>query len=567
MNVKVYRPLLIFVFLFANLLRAEVHMDLSKSSISVDDTVELILSYKDNGFPRPPSLPLPDGLRELGNSNQQITINGHTEYTVRYILKASAPGSYTIGPYKLKTTQGDQNLDAITLTVTPAKVLEADENLFVTLESSSSEVLVRETIELTLSFYTRINIGNINLIESPREGYELSDWREIQSGTRNIQGKNYRVNQFLARLTPTKTGTIELNPIFNVSVIQRGSSYDALFGNRSSENVRVQLPEPLKIKVNAPPTEGQPEDYSGHLGDFSLNASASPREVNVGDPITLRVELSGRGSLQQALPPGLKESENFKVYQPRLINEEMRNDGLSGRKIIEQVIIPKHAGVSKIPSLEFSYYDTETKKYKTIQTPPFAITVTGENKEETPSTFSSLNFSPEPLETELLGDDLLYLKTQPTPTHTLKQLQPGWTLIGLSGLPFLTWAFSGLLMRKREQSVKDPHAQRRQQAPKRLRKHLAKLDHADDDIYRVIWEILSEYLSARLSLPPGELNLSDVSEKLPTTVNTAQKQALENWMQRCDLARFAGTSSTETQADTRKEFRGFILKLDRELGR
>src|SRR5690606_11962555 len=107
------------------------------------------------------------------------------------------------------------------------------------------------------------------------------------------------------------------------------------------------------------------------------------------------------------LPPGLKETDDFKVYQPKLIAED-RN-----RKIIEQVIIPKHGEVTEIPPLTFSYYDTLQKAYKTLQSGPFPLQVNESDSDKMTSVISSLPSGTGSTEIELLGDDLIYLKTRP----------------------------------------------------------------------------------------------------------------------------------------------------------
>lgn len=562
---KIFQLFLILFSLCLSWVQAGLTLQLERPQISIDERVDLILRYEDAGPPSTPAIPLPEGLRIIGTSRQERVINFDRETSVRYTLQADKPGDYQIGPFRLKGE--DVEIPALSLKVTEAKVVEATDDIFITLDSAGTDLLVRETVEVTLTIYTRLTIGNnINILDFENDGFDVTEWQEVQSRPQQIKGKVYRVRRFVVQLTPHKAGSLTLDPTFRVDVLDASEPFGMMFGTRSSRSLRLKLQNPLVLEVNAPPSEGRPDSYAGHLGNFRLHASVSPKTLKVGDPLTLRVELSGSGSLQQALPPGIKENEDFKVFQPRLVTEDMQRDGLSGRKIIEQVLIPKHADITEVPALEFSYYDTDSRQYKTLTAGPFPITLLPGEPASGTATISSLA-NPAPAEPELLGEDLIYLKTDPGRTRKLSQLQPGWRFAGSSALPFALWALVGLVCRRQEKRDQDTQGRRRQQAPKRLRKHLAALDANHPDVYAQIWRLLSDYLSARLNLPPGELHASDVEAQLPANISDNLRTALRDWMQRCERARFSGNCQPADAESLREEFRRFILEVDRELGR
>lgn len=563
--VKRYRQLIFLFVLPALIVRAGVTLELSRNTISADDTVDLILKTDEKGNPGIPSIPLPEELKIIGTSRQERIINFNRESSVRYTLKADKAGTYKIGPFQLKGKTGDETVPALTLTVTEAKVIQSTENLFVTLESGADELLVQETVELLLTLYSRVPIGDINIQDFENEGFEVSQWQQVRGRQTQVGQRVYNTHRFVAQLTPTRPGTLRLDPSFRVEVSDRDEPFGRLFGPRSVRVLRLKLKEPLILKVSSPPETGRPENYAGHLGNFRLDATVSPKVVKVGDPVTLRVELSGTGSLQQALPPGLKESEDFKVYQPKLVTEDLERGGLSGRKIIEQVVIPKKAGISEIPALSFSYYDTSSRSYKTLDAGPFPLTVLADNTGETPSTVSSLPDDNRITEPELLGEDILYLKTRPGNIQPWQSLEPGWEFVGFSSLPFALWALVGVILRRKESREHDIEGRKRQEAPRRLRKQLQKLENSKKEIYPLIWEVLSDYLSARLNLPPGELSTQDVLSRLPDSFSEDLSTQLTEWMQACERARFSGTDRSEETTRIREEFRSFILNVDKEL--
>ncbi|MEX2605962.1 MAG: BatD family protein [Kiritimatiellia bacterium] len=549
----------------AIVLEAAVTLELSRSTISMDETVDLILHHDDAGFTRNPEIPLPDGLQVRGTSRQETIVNFERESTIRYTLKASSPDTYTIGPFTLKTAQGEQVIPALTLTVTEAEVVKTSDGLFVTLTPSRSKVMVRETIELTLSFYSKNNVGQINILNFPSEGFDITEWQEFRQPNKIVDGERFQVRSFSARLTPTRSGTLELDPIFQVDVLDPSAPRGMFFQSRA-RSVRLKLEEPLLLDITSPPAEGRPDSFTGHLGNFRLSASASPTEVTAGDPITLRVELSGSGSLKQALPPGLKESGDFQVYKSRLVNEDFQRDGLSGRKIIEQVIIPTHSGVTEIPAVEFSFYDTSSRQYQTIRTDPIPLKVLeGAPGQDRAASISSLTRPLPEASPSMLGEDLIYLKLRPGNLRDLENLEPGWDFTGVSTLPFALWGLFSLVLNRREKRLGDLEGTRRQQAPRRLRKHLNRLDQSSEDLYATVWTLLSDYLGARLNLPAGELNPHEVMQHLPASVSDECREQLSGWMSRCERARFAGGKVEGSDENLRREFREFILNLDREL--
>ena len=126
--------------------------------------------------------------------------------------------------------------------------------------------------------------------------------------------------------------------------------------------------------MKALPNEGRPADFSGYVGEYRISASASPTEVDVGDPITLVVTLEGSDYMENlTLPPlgSLKEfSDNFKIPSERATGVVK-----DGRKIFTQTIRAKNHIVKQIPPIRFVSFDTAKKRYLTVESEPIPITV------------------------------------------------------------------------------------------------------------------------------------------------------------------------------------------------
>jgi hypothetical protein len=72
------------------------------------------------------------------------------------------------------------------------------------------------------------------------------------------------------------------------------SFFDNFFGNTVQKQVTLTS-EADTVNIHALPSANRPADFSGALGQFTVTAEASPDHVSAGDPITLRLTVTGRG--------------------------------------------------------------------------------------------------------------------------------------------------------------------------------------------------------------------------------------------------------------------------------
>ena len=97
--------------------------------------------------------------------------------------------------------------------------------------------------------------------------------------------------------------------------------------------------------------------------------------MTAGDPITLRLTVTGRGNFDRVSSGLLTHSPDWKSYKPVARFAPADSIGSEGTKTFEQAVVPLQAGHIKIPPLSFSYFDPETAKYVTRTTTPLAIDV------------------------------------------------------------------------------------------------------------------------------------------------------------------------------------------------
>jgi hypothetical protein len=174
-------------------------------------------------------------------------------------------------------------------------------------------------------------------------------------------------------LFPTRTGELTLEPVQGtVEVLLRGNAYSA-FG----EVVQVERgSEPVTVRVKPLPPDAPPGFDRGNVGSLTLSAEVAPERVAVGEPVTLRVTVSGDGNVRAIVPPRLPALSGARAYQPATTDRsEVRDGRIYGTRTVETVIVPDRAGTLVLPSLEWPYFDPRAGKYQVAITPALQVTV------------------------------------------------------------------------------------------------------------------------------------------------------------------------------------------------
>ena len=127
------------------------------------------------------------------------------------------------------------------------------------------------------------------------------------------------------------------------------------------------------VRVIPPTEEGRPDSYIGAIGsDLAVTATLDAQTCNVGDPLSLTLSISGDVRFDNMFPPSLGTSEGvldcFTVYEDS-IKTLTENDV---RKYI-YTLRPTKAGTYELPPIDISFYDVNTRTYKTVSTQPVPI--------------------------------------------------------------------------------------------------------------------------------------------------------------------------------------------------
>lgn len=512
-----------------------VHAQLLPPSIRVGESATLSIEVSGAQDVPPPALSAPDGVHidYVGPATQVTIINGRVQASVqhRYSVTASKPGTYHLGPFAILYGGRRYEAEAVTLSVGAASStasLPGGGALRLVLRVPRTQLYVREKVPVEVLLYVgAVRAGDLQYPTLVADGFALDRFQEPAQYQEQLEGQTYTVVRFSSSLVPLRAGRLRLGPAstrLNVYERRRGGFFDDPF---FSQRRPVSLEsETVELEVLPLPEEGKPKNFTGAVGRFSLDVAASPTEVRVGDPLTLRIVLRGEGNLDGVPPPALPESPQWRTYEPHPVSGE------GGALAFEQVVIPATA-IDALPPIEFVYFDPELQRYERKRSAPIALTV--RPRADTPAAMVA---APTPPGVETLGRDIVYLKEQPGRWIRLQESASPAVVAGHAGLLLLPLA-SYLFDRRRRRVQTAAFAQRKaatEVAHRTLRQCEQALSQNDpQQFYESVAACLREYLPLRFGLPPGRVDENTVNE-LPTDVEL--RADIATLLRACEEARF-----------------------------
>jgi hypothetical protein len=195
------------------------------------------------------------------------------------------------------------------------------------------------------------------------------------------------------------------------------------------------------------PVPGRPADFAGAVGNFEISADGSPSRVKMGDPVTMKIKVSGQGNFDRVTAPVLKDSNGWRSYPASSTFVAEDELSMKGTKTFEMAVIPE-APKTEMPVFEFSYFDPLAGKYVTRTSQPQALLVEGvmATPVPIPSSVTSSSATPTPEAKPATPTDILGLRYDAgaarhsfAPIYLRRQfiLAQGVPLIALLG--FLAW--------------------------------------------------------------------------------------------------------------------------------
>jgi len=534
------------------------------------DSATLSLQFEGGQPKEIPTLPNVPNLQftSQGQSSQFSFVNGASSSTISYNFAVSArqAGDYEIPPISAVVDGKTVMSPALRLRVTKPSAATAEsvaagtEVAFMKLNLPKNEVFVGEVLTAELQIYVRDGVqpvsGGFGVTAQPAEGFTLGKMVEGQHERLRIGNGIYTKVPFYMALTAIKSGPITVGPITAKLVIQvpnrRRDPFRDPFGMFAEQKQLTLATETESAKSLPLPVENAPADFNGAVGNYTLNVSAGPTNVATGDPITVRVEISGRGALESLTLPEQKAWHQFKMYPPSANVEFSDQLGVQGRKTFEQIVSPESADVKQLPPFSFSYFDPEIKQYRTLNQPAMGLTVRPGGVVSAPSITAP---APANNQTPPPPQDIVPIKQR---LGTLAQAQAPlyrqtW-FVAAQSLPVLAFVGAFIWRRRADALANNPRLRRQRQVARVVSDGLAQLrqlatENKSDEFFALMFRLLQEQIGERLDVPASSITESVVDERLGMRgMSEATRTSLHELFQTCNAARYAPMQSSQELA-------------------
>ena len=535
---------------------------------------------------RDPQLPdLSSFAQYLGSSTQSSVnmVGGRTQVslTVLYRFQASTEGGFEIPSFDVAAGGQIYSTAPIEVTVSatpvgpdPATGLGPDD-LFITAESSSTSVLEGEPFVVEYRIWTRVDVTNFGMSNVPEpQGFWVEDATpQGQAAVEQLIRNGVQYATAVVRrvaLVPTRAGSLTIEPIgveAQVQVRNPRDSFREVFGRNSAFGTTsvatTVVSNSLTIDVRPLPG-GRPDPFSGVVGRLSAVASVDRDSVDANDAVTLTVRVNGEGNFRGLTVPILDLPSDFEVFPPE-VSETITptDDGLTGSKTFEWVLIPRAPGRRELPTLAFGYFDEAAGAYRSAATDPVPIIVAG-TVVEGPAALSRGGVSE--LRQDIRFIRLGGLDLQPTGRSLF--LSAGFWIFGL--LPLAAMAGAAALRRHQELLAGDVAYARGRRAGRVAKKRLAeaqRLAIGDDSraFYAEVASAMRGFVADRLNLAEAGLQTMDVDGALAGAgISDDTRDELRSCLDDCDRQRFAPPTSSAGEKERFVEGAGALMTtLDR----
>jgi hypothetical protein len=370
---------------------------LSKAKLGQNERLRVSFEMnKDGDFFEAPSFENFEVLMGPSQSISSSFINGKRSFSksYTYVLRPKKQGQLIIDSASI-------TIDNIVYTTDPKTVLVtepidnpnapktaqdiADESLYLVATLSNDKPYLNQGVLVTYTLYfsPRVYINNFIPVENPTyKNFWSQDLPIREYETRRTMFRNESFNAVDLKtvvLYPQKSGSLALDPFALELYVQIPTGRRDFFGDpiMRSATKTVKAGD-LSINVRELPEEGKPFDFSGAVGDFELSVDASRTSLEANESTQIKVKISGKGNLKLLSIPELSLPSALEKYDPEYTDDvRVNREGMNGSVTNSYTVVPRYAGSYPVDPVAFTYFDPNTKSYKTLNSDLFDLTVEG----------------------------------------------------------------------------------------------------------------------------------------------------------------------------------------------
>ncbi|MED5363026.1 MAG: BatD family protein [Bacteroidota bacterium] len=558
-------------------------VSVSKKQLGLNERlrVDFAIDKPGDNF-RPPSF---SSFRVISGPMQSVSnvfVNGKRTYsmTYTYFITPLKKGVFDIEQASIEYEGNVYKTTPVTINVTEAVAIPrdpndpkyiVDEKLHLVAEVSKRSPYVNEpiTIVYKLYFAQNVNPTDVDVVDMPKYNDFWS--YNVDIPNRNIDTSIYKGERYnfvewrKVVLYPQRAGKLEIKPLsLDVTVNVPTGKRDFFQRVIYTQVPKLVSAGNLTINVKPLPTDGQPGDFSGAVGNFSIDVSTSKKQLKANESLQANVKISGRGNLRLFGMPNLQTPSAIEQYEPET-SENIRSklSGMSGSITQSYTLIPQVQGKYPIPSIEFSFFNPMKKTYETIKSSEQLVDVTEgplANRAVNPTIPSLAVSIDSPFKFIALDTSFLPINTPTFFRSTLFYLLWGSPL----GLVLLYVVFA----RHKRKQMGDTEGVRMRTANRMARKYLSEAKrnlNNSEEFYVALERALHNYLKAKLKMETSDFSKEKIKNILSQIgVVESLVNDFVSVLENCEFARYTPSSVKAMEQDFANTAK-MITQIDKQL--
>ena len=339
--------------------------------------------------------------RRAGSGTSMQTINDRTTvtYSDNYVITAGPTGKMTLPAVTVV-------VDGQTYTTNPVEVTISrpgtTDRLSLELALSETRCYVGQPVVMTVTWTVtaRVDAASFSVPVFKSDDFYIEDVSDpegsyareqasidgvpvvVSENRRLVQGMEAAILSFRKVLIPKRAGRIRLDPLTVSTNMAVGRvRTDDFFNPYRIKYERVSVPSnAVELEVLPLPPEGKPPEFYGLVGRYTIEASAAPTKMSVGDPITLTVRIGGNPYLKPVQWPQLEQvadlAAGFKIPAEKASPVIEDGTGSGGPiKVFTQTIRANSDAVKQVPPIPLAYFDPQEGRYVVARTEPIPLEV------------------------------------------------------------------------------------------------------------------------------------------------------------------------------------------------
>ncbi|MEN8786672.1 MAG: BatD family protein [Flavobacteriales bacterium] len=414
----------------------------------------------------------------------------------------------------------------------PRQIEITDKDLFAKISVSKGNVMKGEGFLVTYKVYARdFNFGIENYDFPTQEDFwteNIKTPEQIKPTNEILDGVRYQVYTLKKELLfPQKSGELKLNSFGIKARIQTSP-----FSSPLTKEVKSNAPV---IKVNPLP-KNAPSSFVNQIGSYSMDVKMASDSFVVNEPIDYTIHISGKGNLKQLSQLEIDFPKELEVYDPEIDNKlSVSESGVKGSKSFNYLLIPRKSGKFSLPEVSFTYFDLESKSYKTILHPAQEIVVTNPD-----GSAEMVDDSSETEEDKQSDANTISLD--------LNSLWIGLATLGVLGLGIVLFLF--ISKRKGKEETEEV---RRKNARKKLSEKLsiAKSHLEKNEVSQFYNEILvglNKYVNEKLGIETSKMTKQTIRQTLSSKgVGKETTDSFVEVLEQSEMAKYAPLSNQNNE--------------------